>query len=646
MILILAAVAIVSAGISAQVSYQTASQAVEHQSFEKLTAVRQMKGRQVEDYFRSIVNQITTMAESRMIIDAMREFQVGYSAFDEDVALDSRRSQELDRALRLYYHESFLKRLDTIGGFSGVLSDYWPEARNGRLLQQMYISSNSMDTGSKHLLDAADDGSRYSAAHRRYHPLLRNFLERFGYYDIFLVDHQSGNVVYTVFKEVDFGTSLNSGPYRESNLADAYRAARDSGAPGFVRLEDFKPYVPSYGAHASFISTPIYDGQDLVGVLVFQMPVDRINDVMTSGGEWETVGLGRSGETYIVGQDLKLRNQSRFLLEDRDNYLRAIEKAGVDRATVQRIATLGSAIGLQTVDTHGARAAVSGQTGASAIGLQTVDTKGARAAVSGQTGAGLFEDYRGVTVLSAYRPLDIPDVRWVIMSEIDHAEAMAPTRAMRNQAFLVQAILIVAIIAIAFWFATSLTRPLKRLTVVAGELASGRLDDPVESKGNDEIAALSRSFERMRASLYELVQRQEREIDALAVPLIPLREDVIALPLVGELDQHRMLKVRRVLTEGLQKTGASAALLDLTGVPRLDKASAETLVGAAKAARLLGVRVALTGLRAEVATTLVELDLPIDDILMERSMESGLKAVLASNHTHSHDDQFTEEEYQ
>jgi anti-anti-sigma regulatory factor/HAMP domain-containing protein len=487
----------------------------------------------------------------------------------------------------------------------------------------MYISGNSLDTGSKHLLDAADDGSRYSAAHRRYHPLLRNFLERFGYYDIFLIDHQSGNIVYTVFKEVDFGTSLNSGPYRESNLANAFRAARDSGSPGFIRLEDFEPYAPSYGAHASFIATPVYDGQDLVGVLAFQMPVDRINAIMTSGGEWERVGLGLSGETYIVGEDLKLRNQSRFLIEDRDNYLQAIEEAGIDRATIQRIATLGSA-----------------------IGLQTVDTKGTRAAVSGQTGSGLFEDYRGVAVLSAYRPLDIPDVSWVIMSEIDRAEAMAPTRSMRNQAFLVQAILIVAIIAIAFWFATSLTRPLKRLTVVAGELAAGRLDDPVESKGNDEIAALSRSFERMRASLYELVQRQEREIDALAVPLIPLREDVIALPLVGELDERRLLKVRRALVEGLQETGARAALLDLTGVPRLDQTSAETLIGAAKAARLLGVRVVFTGLQAEVATNLVDLDIPIDDILMERSMESGLEAVLASGNAGNDDDRFTEEEDQ
>jgi hypothetical protein len=48
----------------------------------------------------------------------------------------------------------------------------------------------------------------YSKAHKIYHPLIRSYLEKFKYYDIFLVDHETGNIVYSVYKEVDFGTSL------------------------------------------------------------------------------------------------------------------------------------------------------------------------------------------------------------------------------------------------------------------------------------------------------------------------------------------------------------------------------------------------------------------------------------------------------
>ena len=59
------------------------------------------------------------------------------------------------------------------------------------------------------------------------------------------------------------------------------------------------------------------------------MPIDKINNIMTSRQEWSKVGLGESGETYIVGHDLTLRNQSRFLIEDRKHYLKMIKEIGV-----------------------------------------------------------------------------------------------------------------------------------------------------------------------------------------------------------------------------------------------------------------------------------------------------------------------------
>jgi anti-anti-sigma regulatory factor/HAMP domain-containing protein len=605
MLLVLASVAIVSAGITSLMSYRIARQAIQQQSFDKLTAVREMKGNQIEDYTRQIVDQILTLSESRMIVDAMNDFRRSFRSIEEDLRLPPGEFEQRDQRLRLYYQEQFLNRLREISASEASISDYWPGDDGARLLQQLYIADNPFDTGTKHMLDAADDASSYSMAHRRYHPLIRNFLERFGYYDIFLADHETGSIVYSVFKEVDFGTSLLSGPYRESNLAEAFRAARVAGVPGYTRLVDFESYVPSYGAQASFIATPVHDGDEVVGILVFQMPVDRINTIMTSRKEWARVGLGISGETYIVGDDLTLRNQSRFLLEDREDYLRTIAESGAPPSTVNRIATLGSS-----------------------IGLQEVRTEGTRAAVRGEVGTGVFPDYRGVPVLSAYRPLDIPDVSWVVMSEIDRAEALAPVRSLRNRALVVLAVLVVAIVGIAYWFASTLTRPLKTLGQVAGELAQGRLDRAVDTSGNDEIADLSRSFETMRQSLRSLVRQQERNIDALSVPLIPLRDDVMAMPLVGELDPRRLSKVRETLVEGLHASGARAVLLDLTGVPRLDEQGATGMIGAARAARLLGVQVVLTGMQAEVAGSLADLELHLDGIETARSLESGIEVAL------------------
>jgi anti-anti-sigma regulatory factor/HAMP domain-containing protein len=601
MLVVLTTVAVVSVGITAAMSYRIARRSIEHQSFEYLIAVREMKANQIEDYIRLIADQAVTMAESSVIVEAMRDFRGAFRSMEQDGSVGDGLGEQ---DLRLYYQTEFFPRLESTGDAEGNLDDYWPRDQTARRLQKVYIHDNPFETGSKHLLDDARDGSTYSQAHLRYHPWIRNFLERFGYYDIFLIDHETGSIVYSVFKEVDFGTSLVDGPYWGSNLAEAFQSVRDAGR-GKFSIVDFRPYAPSYGGQASFIATPIYDGDAVIGVLAFHMPVDRINDIMTSRQEWRRVGLGETGETYIVGDDLTLRNQSRFLIEDRENYLQTIKQLGVTFGTVRRIEALGSS-----------------------IGLQEVRTEGTLAAVGGATGSGVFPDYRGVPVFSAYRKLDVPDLNWAIMSEIDRAEALAPVRAMRNRSLVLLAILVVMIVGVAVWFSGSLTRPIKRLAGAAAELAEGHLDRSVSVDGRDEIADLSRSFETMRKSLRTLVEQQEREIEALAVPLIPLREDVVAMPLMGELDARRLTRIRQTLVEGLHEVGAKAVLLDLTGIPVLSPESAEGLIAAARAARLLGVQVVLTGMQARVAADLADLDLHLEGIHTERSLESGIGAAL------------------
>jgi len=248
--------------------------------------------------------------------------------------------------------------------------------------------------------------------------------------------------------------------------------------------------------------------------------------------------------------------------------------------------------------------------------------------VAGETGIGTFPDYRGVVVFSAYRPLEVPDVHWVIMSEIDRAEALAPVRTLRNRAVMVFALLLLVILGIAYWFSNTLTKPIQSLAQVAGELARGRLHVEVETGRDDEIGDLSRSFEAMRKSLVELVERQDAKIEALSVPLIPVRDDMMAMPLIGELDPRRMEKVREILVEGLHTTGAKAVLLDLTGVSKLSEPGAAAMIRAAKAARLLGVQVVLTGMQPGVASDLAQLDFQLEGIETARSLESGIEMAL------------------
>ncbi|MDA0962269.1 MAG: cache domain-containing protein, partial [Proteobacteria bacterium] len=196
---------------------------------------------------------------------------------------------------------------NTIAALSEFTEGWQAMGRSpGETLQRLYITDNPHPTGAKENLDRAPDTSRYSAIHARYHPWFRQFLRARGYYDIFLFDTE-GNLVYTVFKELDYATNLNNGEYRDTDLGRAFRNAV-AGADGETHFFDFRAYSPSHGAPASFMATPVNDENGRrIGVLAFQMPIDRLNNVM--GAE---TGLLETGDAYAFGSDGLLRTAPRF----------------------------------------------------------------------------------------------------------------------------------------------------------------------------------------------------------------------------------------------------------------------------------------------------------------------------------------------
>jgi hypothetical protein len=211
-----------------------------------------------------------------------------------------------------------------------------------------------------------------------------------------------------VFKEVDLGTNLLTGPYRHTNLAQVFREARQADRPDFVRLVDFAPYAPSYLAPAAFIAAPIYHHTQKIGVLAVQLPVDRINALMTSNRNWRAEGLGESGETYLVGADYRMRNDSRFLIQEPDRYFALLTRLRTELAVIERM-----------------------RAHATSILYQQVRTAASEDALRGHSQTRIVKDYRGIPVLSSYTPLAIADVQWVLLAEIDEAEAFTAVGTLR-----------------------------------------------------------------------------------------------------------------------------------------------------------------------------------------------------------------------
>lgn len=126
----------------------------------------------------------------------------------------------------------------------------------------------------------------------------------------------------------------------------------------------------------------------------------------------------------------------------------------------------------------------------------------------------------------------------------------------------------------------------------------------------------------------EVIRVQDELLAQLSTPLIPLNSRVVLMPLVGEIDAQRARRMLEALLRGLERTRAPVAIIDITGVPNVDAHVANTLVAAARAARLLGTEVVLTGIRAGVARTLVRLGTELSGLNTRKTLQEGIALAL------------------
>jgi len=325
-------------------------------------------------------------------------------------------------------------------------------------LRKAYITNNPHPAGEKENLDYAEDGSPYSYKHRRYHPWFRTLLRERGYYDIFLFDVE-GNLVYSVFKEDDFATNLNTGKWKDTDLGKVFRAAAASDTQGSLHFFDFKPYAPSNNAPASFIATPVFrDNGEKVGVLAYQMPIDRINAVMS-----QSDGLGETGETLLVGTDGLLRNDSRFS-EEQDILNTEFSFEGFENM------------------------------------LQT--DQPVRVAT----------DYRDMDMQIIATPFEFFGTKWALIAAQSAEELNADATAMRNIILLVSAILVAIIGVIGFFIARNITNPISKIVESMNELAEGNTDIDLPDIGrHDEIGDMSMAVQVFRDNAVERLKLQESQ---------------------------------------------------------------------------------------------------------------------------------------
>ena len=318
---------------------------------------------------------------------------------------------------------------------------------------------DSIEKNTDETFDVTKD--EYKTLCKEVDPFFKFYINTYGYQDLYIIDSDHGHIQYSVSRKMDLGTSLLNGPYRDSGFAKLWKKVVKNEKAAII---DYSKYEPYNNEPSIFSGAPVFNAAGkIIAVVALKINTNTLSFIMN-----ERSGLGETGETYLVGNDLVMRSNSRFLKNGSESNI-----------------------------------------------LHTkLDTAASRAAKQGKTEAKIITDYRGKKVLSSYSPLNMRsslgvDIDWSIISEIDTSEAFAPILQLEQGVILVGAIMILLIGVMAIFAARSISVPIKKLSKNFTLMATGNLTiPPTNSQRTDDIGVLLQSFDEM----LRMLKKQTMEI--------------------------------------------------------------------------------------------------------------------------------------
>ncbi len=465
-------------------TFRQAQASLHQEAFNKLIAVRNLKAKQIETYFRQVEQDVRLASKDRRVIEALNH---------------------MGSAMELDLRESW----DPEGGQS-----------RAQQIRAAFLGKPAKSS------DASGDNSvvrAYSSFHSASYSYFDELTRVKGYDDIFLITRE-GVVAYSYQKRGEFGTNLTEWPYSESVLADVFRHLTEDADLDEVQITDYVAYPPAGDTPISFVATPVkafYD-ENPGGILVYALNLDQINGIMQ-----DYTGLGESGETYLVGTDQTTRSTLRFTMQD---------------DLLERV----------------------------------INTSSARQGLAGRDGVEISQNYDGDLVLSAYQPLSIDQVRWVLLAEMSRKEAFRAA----DRLALVACVAIVAaaalVVGTGFAIACSISNPLVSLSQIAARVVDGEAPQEINVRAHDEIGVLAdalRALDEGRRLAQEANQLKSRFLSMvsheLRTPLhllVGLSEMLLREP-VGDrppLPEPYREDLARIHVGARQLDGLIQDVLDLT----------------------------------------------------------------------------------
>jgi len=290
------------------------------------------------------------------------------------------------------------------------------------------------------------------------------------WYDLFFINLQ-GDIIFTAAKESDLGSNIPQSSINQTSLGDAFQRTRQNGLTE-ITVTDFKPYPPSNNEPAAFMMTKLISQNGThSGYIALQFPLNNVNKIMQ-----QRDGMGNTGETYLVGEDRRMRS---------DSYL---DPKG-----------------------HSVIASFAGD-----IRNNGVNTDAVKAAFNGETASRIIIDYNGNSVLSSFSTVDLGDFKWALIAEIDEAEAFETSNTLIKISTGIVAAVSVLISVLGVLIANNISGPIVQAVAIAQRVSSGDLTADIVVNQSDELGLLQQAMHDMVAKLKDMIEHISSSADQQA----------------------------------------------------------------------------------------------------------------------------------
>lgn len=479
--------------VNSLLAYKNNEGSLEDAAKDKFILTMSSKAEELERKLRDTGSSIRFFANNIATIEAMQEFSFAYNLSANQLRTKFKYDDAMN-GLKSYYENKYLTKFKDMNA-GKIEHDYATLTSNfsetTRLMQYAYIADNEFPLGEKNKLNKTKYETAYDKVHERYHSTFSKYLEEYKFYDAFLIDLQ-GNVIYTVYKELDFATNVNIGVVSTTGLAEVYKKVLALKDETSFALTDLAPYPLSYNVAAGFVGYPIKDATNtIIGVAVLQVDTSVLNSIVSFDKKWKEVGLGFTGESYIVGKDLYLRTPSRGVADTEKNtsHYSELSKLGFDKNKIDEIKAKGTDALIFEDKAEYMK--------------QVVETKKAT-----------FNEYseNGKEFFVAFAPISFNGLEWFIIAKQEKSEILRALESLKKIIFIQFACFAVVLFILGYYYSSALSNELSKVVINLSE-GSTRL-----SKSSTNIAQnateLSEATTEQAASLQETVSSVD-EISAM-----------------------------------------------------------------------------------------------------------------------------------